>query len=94
MPRTPVRTAPSKTVRATPSKALQNGIAIRAFREKEGKSVQWLADMADVTAPHMRNIENEHRNASTRHLNLIAKALGIPVAAIQRESAADLEAAS
>jgi hypothetical protein len=32
----------------------------------------------------MRNIENEHRNASPRHVALIARAIGKPVAAIMR----------
>jgi transcriptional regulator with XRE-family HTH domain len=34
----------------------------------------------------MRNIENENRNASPEHLNLIAKALDVPVAALRRNS--------
>ena len=51
-------------INATPSRATQNGYAIRAFREKAGLSVQWLADAVNVSAPHIRNIENEHRNAS------------------------------
>lgn len=76
MPRTPLH--------VTPRPAAQNGYAIRAFREKEGQSVQWLADAAGVTAPHLRNIENEHRNANNTHLSLIARALGVPVSALQR----------
>lgn len=74
-----------KPVQAVPTPANQNGFAIRAFREHAGLSVQWLADAAGVTAPHMRNIENEHRNASATHLNLIAKALDVPVAALRRD---------
>lgn len=70
---------------ATPSRATQNGYAIRAFREQQGMSVQKLADAAGVTAPHMRNIENELRNASRRHLALIARALGQPIAALMRD---------
>lgn len=77
-------------IQVNPAKATQNGYAIRAFREKEGRSVQWLADMVNVTAPHIRNIENEHRNASPAHLGLIARALDVPVAAIKREAASDL----
>lgn len=83
-----------RQVRAVPTPATQNGFAIRALREKDGRSVQWLADYAGITAPHMRNIENEHRNASRAHLNLIAKALDVPVAALRRSTAPDLEASA
>lgn len=74
-------------VNPTPSPPTQNGYAIRAFREKDGRSVQWLADAIGVTAPHMRNIENEHRNAANRHLALIAKALDVPQSALRRTHA-------
>lgn len=70
---------------ATPSRPSQNGYAIRGFRESQGLSLQHLADAVGVTAPHMRNIENEHRNASRRHLALIARALGQPIAALMRD---------
>ena len=75
-------------ITATPSRATQNGYAIRAFREKAGLSVQWLADAAAVSAPHLRNIENEHRNVSNRHLALIARALDVPDAALRRVGSA------
>ncbi|GAB3622552.1 hypothetical protein GCM10027418_06340 [Mariniluteicoccus endophyticus] len=68
----------------TPTRPTQNGFAIRAFREKEGRSVQWLADQVLITAPHLRNLENEHRNASDEHLNAIARALDVPTAALRR----------
>lgn len=82
---------PGKTISMTPSRATQNGYAIRAFREGEGLSVQALADAIGVTAPHLRNIENEHRNANARHLALIARTLGKPVAAIMRDYPAGAE---
>jgi len=81
-------------INATPSRATQNGYAIRAFREKAGLSVQWLADAANVSAPHLRNIENEHRNASNRHLALIARALDVPDSALRRVASASVEAAA
>lgn len=77
----------TKPVRAVPTPANQNGFAIRAFREKDNRSLQWLADAIPVSAPHMRNIENENRNASPQHLNAIAKALDVPVAALRRDHA-------
>lgn len=80
-----------KPVQAVPTPANQNGYAIRAFREKDGQSLQWLADAAQVSAPHMRNIECENRNASPQHLNLIAKALDVPVAALRRDHTARTE---
>lgn len=76
---------PGTTLTVTPARATQNGYAIRAFREAQGLSIQALADAADVSAPHMRNIENEHRNASPRHLALIARRLGTPLAALMRD---------
>lgn len=77
---------PKKTIRAIPTPANQNGFAVRGFREKAGLSVQALADYVGITAPHMRNIENEHRNASPAHLNLIAKACDVNVAALRRDA--------
>lgn len=85
---------PGTPLRVTPTQPAQNGYAIRAFREKEGLSVQALANAANVTAPHMRNIENEHRNANPAHLNLIARALGVPVAALQRVPSAAMAASA
>lgn len=73
-------------IRPTPAK--QNGFAIRAFREKEGLSVQTLATTVGISGPHLRNLENEFRNASPQHLCRIARALGVPVAALQRAEAA------
>lgn len=64
----------------------QNGIAIRALRRKEGLSVDDLATAVGVTAPHMRNIENELRSASEEHLARIAKVLDVPLAAIRMRS--------
>lgn len=61
----------------------QNGFAIRALRQKEGLSVDDLAKAISVTAPHMRNIENELRSASEVHLARIAHALDVPLAAIR-----------
>jgi len=61
----------------------QNGLAIRALRQKEGLTVDDLAQAVGVTAPHIRNIENELRSASEVHLARIAKALDVPLAAIK-----------
>lgn len=65
----------------------QNGIAIRALRQKEGLTVDELARQIDVTAPHLRNIENELRSASETHLARIARVLDVPLAAIRNRVA-------
>lgn len=73
-----------------------NGFAIRDFRIMRGLSVDDLAQAIDVSAPHLRNLENEHRDASDEHLNRIAHVLDIRVASLRRVSRAEaqLEAVS
>jgi transcriptional regulator with XRE-family HTH domain len=64
----------------------QNGAAIRALRRKDGQSVSDLAEACGLTnAQSLVNIENEFRQASIELLNRIARALGVPVAAILRD---------
>lgn len=66
----------------------QNGAAIRAIRQREGLTVDQLASKVSaslsLSAPHLRNIENEHRSASPEHLALIARHLNVPIAALRR----------
>lgn len=66
-----------------------NGFAIRDFRLTRGMTVDDLAKQTDISAPHLRNIENEHRDASDEHLNRIARVLDVRVAALRRVSRAD-----
>lgn len=66
------------------AKVRQNGAAIRAIRQREGLSISALANQIQVTDPHLRNIENEHKSASTAHLAAIAKVLNVPLAALRR----------
>src|SRR5436305_12576679 len=63
----------------------QNGFAIRDFRLAAGLTIDQLAQAADVSTGHMRNIENEIRDASHEHLALIAAAVGAREEAILRQ---------
>jgi transcriptional regulator with XRE-family HTH domain len=62
----------------------QNGYAIRTIRQIQGISLEELADRTDSHPQSLRNIEIERKQASVELLNLIARALGIDTAAIQR----------
>lgn len=66
-----------------------NGYAIRGFREARGLSVQDLCnrlveDGRELSAPALRNIELEHREAKVELIQRIASVLDIPVQAITR----------
>jgi transcriptional regulator with XRE-family HTH domain len=65
----------------------QNGLAIRAIRELQGLTVQNLADRLLVTAPAIRNYENEHRPTPPATLAKIAKVLGVSPLALARDAA-------
>jgi transcriptional regulator with XRE-family HTH domain len=76
-PRSPVRDRPRR----------QNGEAIRTLREKDGwKSQQAFADAVGLSQAALSNIEREMRQTRVSTLNRIARALGVPVAAIMRDS--------
>jgi len=62
-----------------------NGFAIRDFRIKAGLSVDELANRTLISAPHIRNIENEHREPSPVHLHKIAEVLGVRVMSLIRD---------
>jgi transcriptional regulator with XRE-family HTH domain len=75
----------------------QNGPAIREIRLREGWSVDKLANEVTrrgkrqgvmLSGPHLRNIENELRNASVPHLKLIADVLDCNLRAIRRDDVA------
>lgn len=63
----------------------QNGIAIRAFRQKEKLSVVKLAGFVGIHEQSLRNIENGRRSASSETISHLARVLGVPVAAITRD---------
>jgi transcriptional regulator with XRE-family HTH domain len=67
------------------SRTPQNGPAIRALREKDGLTVDQLATQVAITAPHLRNVELEHRKATPRLLNAVARVLQVPVGALVRD---------
>ena len=62
----------------------QNGVAIRAFRQKEKLTVVKLAGYVGLHEQSLRNIENGRRTVSRETLLDIARVLGVPVAAITR----------
>jgi len=70
------------------SKVRQNGPAIRDIRQREGLSVAELASRVSRTIPlsepHLRNIENELKSASTAHLAAIAKELNASLESLRR----------
>lgn len=66
-----------------------NGFAIRALREARGMTVQDLcnrltASGRELSAPGLRNIELEHREARVEVVHGIASVLEVPVQAITR----------
>lgn len=63
----------------------QNGAAIRALREKDGWSQTALAEKVGIRQASLSAIESESANAYITTLNLIARALRVPVAAIMRD---------
>ena len=84
--------------RTNDTQVRQNGPAIRGFRQRESLSVAELANRVSKTIslsePHLRNIENELKSASTAHLAAIAKVLDVPLAALRRKQSDDIEVAS
>ncbi|WP_431889558.1 helix-turn-helix domain-containing protein [Nocardiopsis alba] len=63
-----------------------NGAAIRALREKDGLSLEQLSELAGFkTHSHLSHIERDEKRPSLRALNRIARALGVPVAAISSQ---------
>lgn len=66
-----------------------NGYAIRVLREARGLSVQDLCNRLtsggrELSAPALRNIELEHREARVDLIQRIALVLEVPVQAITR----------
>lgn len=62
----------------------QHGPAIAALREKDGLSQTKLARAVGIHQSTLSAIESELSGASMPTLNLIARSLGVPVAAIMR----------
>lgn len=66
-----------------------NGAAIRTFRIRAGLTVQEVCNKVTssgkpLSAPALRNIENEHREGSAVLIQKIADAMDVPVQAIIR----------
>ena len=65
------------------------GARIRALRKKTGKKQTALAQEAGISAAQLCHLEKDDVQPSIRTLRLIATALGIPVAELLREPAAE-----
>ncbi len=59
-----------------------NRHALRVIRERSGLSLSALAVLADVSQPHLSNIERGRRQASPALINRLAAALKVPVVAL------------
>ena len=64
---------------------LQNGYALRTFRELLGRTSTSVAIAAGISQGTLSNYEAERRSASEDVLERIADELGVPVEAIRRE---------
>lgn len=66
----------------------QNGVAMRAFRQKVEISVIEMAGYLGMHPQSLRNIENGRRPASPKAIKDAARILGVPIEAITRSGTA------
>lgn len=64
------------------SKRIALGKAIKAIREAKGLTCATVAAAANMSDPHLFNIEAERRYATEESIPLLAAALGVHVDAI------------
>lgn len=72
----------------TRRRTLHNGFAIRDFRVKAGMSIDEMAERVSISSPHLRNMENELREASPVYLHRIADVLQVRAGSLVRDRAA------
>jgi transcriptional regulator with XRE-family HTH domain len=65
------------------------GRAIRERRERAGLSQEGLADKAAIHRTYLSGVETGDRNPTVEVIARIAKALGIPIAALFREGGSE-----
>jgi transcriptional regulator with XRE-family HTH domain len=58
------------------------GTTIKNLRKRKGIDQKSLAEICEITAPYLSQIENSKKNPSPDLMESIAKALNIPVPAI------------
>ena len=58
------------------------GDAIRCARADQGLSQEALADAAEIDRSHMGKIERGERNVTVLNVKRVARALGLPIAAL------------
>lgn len=66
-----------------------NGVALREFRVRERYSLKGLAEQVGISHSALSAFEREEKSPSTRTLHGIARALGVPSAAITRDAEDD-----
>lgn len=71
---------------ATPPR--HNGYAIRDFRVAAKLTVDELANLLLISAPHLRNIENEHREPTPILIRKIAEKVGCRASSLVRDPSA------
>lgn len=59
-----------------------NPYALRVIRERSGLSLSELARRADISQPHLSNLERGRRRASPATVRALAAALKVPVPAL------------
>lgn len=67
------------------SPIIQNGDAIRYFREKDGLTQGEFARLAGISQAALSNIENEKKATGRVTLNRIARELRVPTRAVMRD---------
>lgn len=70
---------------STTRETAQNGFACRDFRIKAKLTVDEAAVRIDISAPHLRNIEHEHRSANDVHLERMAEIYDCQVNSLRRQ---------
>jgi transcriptional regulator with XRE-family HTH domain len=63
---------------------VQNGFAIRAFRNLARFTTDDAAAVLEISAAHYRKIEAETRDAQPEQIAALAKAFNVPAAALVR----------
>lgn len=69
-----------------------NPYALRVIRERSGLSLSELARLADISQPHLSNLERGRRRASPATVRRLAAALKVPVPALLADPVPDAPA--
>lgn len=84
---------PSIAVHMTPTN-VDLGVAIRLLRRARRLTIENLAFAADMHPTYLSGIERGRRNPTWDKLTALARALDIPVSALAREAAVQMQLAA